>query len=63
MSLIDGIARSALFTLDPETAHGLSIAALKSGLVPGCRANLDPRLSVDVAGPGLSQPAGHGGRI
>jgi dihydroorotate dehydrogenase len=58
MSLIDGIARSALFTLDPETAHGLSIAALKSGLVPGCRANLDPRLSVDVAGLAFPNPLG-----
>jgi hypothetical protein len=35
--LLDSIARNALFTLDPETAHGLSIKALKSGLVPGCR--------------------------
>jgi len=58
MSLFDGIARGALFTLDPETAHGLSITALKSGLVPGCRADSDPRLSVKVAGLDFPNPLG-----
>ena len=58
MSLFDGIARSALFTLDPETAHGLSITALKSGLVPVCRANQDPRLAVTVAGLMFPNPLG-----
>ena len=57
-SLFDGIARSALFTLDPETAHGLSITALKSGLVPGCRADRDPRLAVKVAGLEFPNPLG-----
>ena len=58
MGLIDGFARSALFTLDPETAHGLSISALKSGLVPGCRADRDPRLAVTVAGLTFPNPVG-----
>lgn len=58
MKLFDGIARSALFTLDPETAHGLSITALKSGLVPGCRADRDPRLTVTVAGLAFPNPLG-----
>ena len=58
MKLFDGIARSALFTLDPETAHGLSIAALKSRLVPGCRADHDPRLAVTVAGLAFPNPLG-----
>ena len=58
MSLIDGLARSALFTLDPETAHGLSVTALKSGLVPGCRADRDPRLAVTVAGLSFPNPLG-----
>ncbi|MBU2485181.1 MAG: quinone-dependent dihydroorotate dehydrogenase [Alphaproteobacteria bacterium] len=58
MSLIDGFARSALFTLDPETAHGLSISALKSGLVPSCRADRDPRLAVTVAGLNFPNPLG-----
>lgn len=57
-SLFDGIARSALFTLDPETAHGLSITALKSGLVPGCRSDGDPRLAVKVSGLDFPNPLG-----
>ncbi|AKI02300.1 dihydroorotate oxidase A [Hoeflea sp. IMCC20628] len=56
-SLLDGIARSALFRLDPETAHGLSISALKSGLVPACRTS-DPRLSVNIAGLAFPNPLG-----
>ncbi|WP_417432479.1 quinone-dependent dihydroorotate dehydrogenase [Hoeflea sp.] len=58
MSLIDGIARNALFKFDPETAHGLSITALKSGLVPGCRADRDPRLAATVAGLAFPNPLG-----
>lgn len=58
MSLFDGIARSALFTLDPETAHGLSITALKSGMVPACRASRDQRLAVKVAGLNFPNPLG-----
>jgi dihydroorotate dehydrogenase len=58
MSLFDGIARSALFTLDPETAHGLSLKALKSGLVPACRADRDPRLAAKVAGLAFPNPLG-----
>ena len=57
-NLFDGIARSALFTLDPETAHGLSITALKSGLIPGCRGDRDPRLAVKVAGLDFPNPLG-----
>lgn len=56
--VFEGIARRALFTLDPETAHGLSIAALKSGLVPACRADGDPRLSVSIAGLSFPNPLG-----
>lgn len=56
-SLLDGIARSALFRLDPEAAHGLSITALKSGLVPACRTS-DPRLAVTVAGLAFPNPLG-----
>jgi len=55
---LDGMARRALFTLDPETAHGLSITALKSGLLPGCSANRDPRLAVNVAGLSFPNPLG-----
>ncbi|MCV0395940.1 MAG: quinone-dependent dihydroorotate dehydrogenase [Rhizobiaceae bacterium] len=52
------LARRALFLLDPETAHGLSIKALKSGL-PLCPApRADPRLAVEVAGLGFPNPLG-----
>tara|TARA_R110002020_G_scaffold87061_33_gene215190 strand:- start:7477 stop:8559 length:1083 start_codon:yes stop_codon:yes gene_type:complete len=57
-SLFDSVARKALFTLDPETAHGLSISALKSGMVPGCGAVRDPRLAVNVAGLAFPNPLG-----
>ncbi|OCW56381.1 quinone-dependent dihydroorotate dehydrogenase [Hoeflea olei] len=56
--LFETIGRKALFTLDPETAHGLSITALKSGMVPGCRADSDPRLAVTVAGLAFPNPLG-----
>ena len=36
--LFRSIGRKVLFSLDPEDAHGLSIKALKTGLVPGCYA-------------------------
>ncbi|WP_377298391.1 quinone-dependent dihydroorotate dehydrogenase [Rhizobium sp. SGZ-381] len=57
MPLFD-LARNALFALDPETAHGLSIAALKSGLVPACRLAPDARLQVKVAGLSFPNPVG-----
>ncbi len=42
--------RRGLFMFDPETAHGMSIAALRSGLVPACRISNDSRLRQTVAG-------------
>lgn len=57
-SFLDTLARSALFTFDPETAHGLSIKALKSGLVPGCPSDLDNRLAVEIAGLKFPNPLG-----
>ena len=57
-SLFEGIARRALFTLDPENAHGISIKALKSGLVSGCSASRDPRLASTVAGLSFPNPLG-----
>lgn len=59
--MIDGfksIARRGLFLFDAETAHGLSIAALKSGFVPACRAPADPRLAQTVAGLAFPNPLG-----
>ncbi|MDF1608795.1 quinone-dependent dihydroorotate dehydrogenase [Hoeflea sp. YIM 152468] len=56
--LMDDLARRALFKLDPETAHGLSLTALKSGLVPACQPDRDPRLAVTVAGLAFPNPLG-----
>ncbi len=58
MSLISTFGRKALFTLDPETAHGISIKGLKSGLLPICPPATDPRLAVDVAGLHFANPLG-----
>ncbi|MBO3758871.1 quinone-dependent dihydroorotate dehydrogenase [Ciceribacter sp. L1K22] len=52
------IGRRGLFLFDPETAHGLSIAALKSRLVPSCRSPHDPRLVQQVAGLTFANPLG-----
>src|SRR5262245_61618 len=57
-SLFERFGRTALFALEPETAHGLSIAALKSG-APLCRApRPDPRLAVTIAGLTFPNPLG-----
>lgn len=52
------LARRGLFLLDPETAHGASITALKSGLLPSCRVPADPRLACTVAGLNFPNPLG-----
>lgn len=58
MRFFERLGRKALFALDPETAHGLSIAALKSG-VPICpQPRSDPRLRVSVAGLDFPNPLG-----
>ncbi|MEB3042905.1 quinone-dependent dihydroorotate dehydrogenase [Rhizobium mulingense] len=56
--LFKRLARKGLFLFDPETAHGLSIAALKSGLVPACQITPDPRLRQTVAGLTFENPLG-----
>ena len=58
MSLLSSLGRKGLFLFDPETAHGLSIAALKAGLVPACPAKADPRLAQTVAGLTFPNPLG-----
>jgi dihydroorotate dehydrogenase len=52
------LARRGLFLFDAETAHGMSIAALKSGLLPSCRISPDPRLAQTVAGLAFANPLG-----
>lgn len=51
------LARPFLFRLDPERAHRVTIAALKTGLVPG-KAHEDPLLASTVAGVSFSNPLG-----
>ena len=58
MSLLSDLGRKGLFLFDPETAHGLSIAALKAGVVPACPAKPDPRLARTVAGLSFPNPLG-----
>lgn len=50
------LARPALFLLDPETAHGLTIAGLKA--VPRVQPRFDPKLAVRVAGIDFPSPVG-----
>jgi len=58
MDIFKTVGRRGLFMFDPETAHGMSIAALRSGVVPACRLPADPRLRQTVAGLDLANPLG-----
>ena len=58
MSLIDRLGRRALFLFDPETAHGLSISALRCGLPAAAAAPRDARLKVSVCGLDFPNPLG-----
>ncbi len=53
-----GIASRSLFVFDPETAHNLSIAALKPGISPVCPPKPDSRLMQTVAGIRFENPVG-----
>ena len=44
------IGAAAFRLLDPETAHGVTVAALRLGLGPRTRREDDPVLAVSVAG-------------
>jgi len=52
------LGQPLLFALDPETAHGVSIAALRSGVPLASRPAADPRLRVTVAGIDFANPLG-----
>lgn len=56
--LFSSVGRKGLFLVDPEKAHGLSIAALKSGFLPTCMVPHDPRLQQTVAGLVFPNPLG-----
>ncbi|MEO9339372.1 quinone-dependent dihydroorotate dehydrogenase [Mesorhizobium sp. SB112] len=59
MNFFERIGRKALFTLDPETAHGMSIAALRCGAPVGFhRASQDARLNVQLCGLNFQNPLG-----
>ncbi|CAM5533390.1 dihydroorotate dehydrogenase [Aquamicrobium terrae] len=58
MSLIDRLGRRVLFSFDPETAHGMSIAALRCGLPTAGTAPRDPRLKVRLCGLDFPNPLG-----
>ena len=51
------ILRPLIFALDPERAHNLTLAALRTGLVPAAAAD-DPILRTAVAGLDLPNPIG-----
>lgn len=55
---IEKLGMKVLFGFDAETAHGLSVAALKTGLTPVLACPADPRLAVDVAGLHFPNPLG-----
>ncbi|MFC3712469.1 quinone-dependent dihydroorotate dehydrogenase [Sphingoaurantiacus capsulatus] len=51
------LARPLLFALDPEVAHGLTVKALKLGLLPPAAPD-DPILATTLAGLNLPNPIG-----
>ncbi len=58
MSVLDRLGRRLLFAFDPETAHGMSISALRCGLPVASRPPRDPRLTVSVCGLDFPNPLG-----
>jgi len=58
VSLWEQAGLRLLHRLDPETAHGLSLRALGSGLLPLPGRVTSPRLAVTLAGMALDNPVG-----
>ena len=58
MSLYERLALQSLHQFDPETAHKLSIWALRLGLVPLAGVVTSPRLATTLAGLALPNPIG-----
>ncbi len=52
------LTRTALFSLEPEQAHEVSLKALEAGLYPGDPTPADPRLAQTVYGLQFSNPIG-----
>ena len=55
---ISRLSREALLAMEPETAHGATIAALRLGLSPVSQVPDDPALATEIAGLGLPNPIG-----
>ncbi len=58
MKAFDRLGQRLLFTLDPETAHGLSIKALKCGLPVAAKPPVDHRLRARICGLDFPNPLG-----
>ncbi|MEM1077609.1 MAG: quinone-dependent dihydroorotate dehydrogenase [Pseudomonadota bacterium] len=58
MSALERMGLAALTRLDPETAHGLALRALRTGLGPSTGPVRTPRLSTQIAGLRLPNPVG-----
>ena len=58
MSVLERMGLAALRSLDPETAHGAAIQALRLGLVPLPRPVTSARLQTRLAGLDLPNPVG-----
>jgi dihydroorotate dehydrogenase len=56
--LLSAAVQLPLHLLDPEAAHGLAIAALKSGLFPHQTGSDDPALKVELFGLSFANPVG-----
>jgi dihydroorotate dehydrogenase len=58
MSMLEHLGLKALLKMDPETAHGLAIRALKLGLAPTPGPVTSSRLQTTIAGLSLPNPIG-----
>ena len=58
MTLLERAGLAALHRLDPERAHGLSLVALRAGVVPLAGLVTSPRLATSLAGLALPNPLG-----
>ena len=56
--LIERLGLAVLHRLDPETAHGLALRALRAGLAGGQGPVTSPRLAIRLAGLDLPNPVG-----
>ena len=58
MTVLERLGLAALHRLDPERAHGLSLQALRMGVVPLAGLVTSPRLATRLAGLDLPNPVG-----